>query len=51
MYNENDITWSSIEKHYPYNKVTWHVEKNGIPSFKLYDKVGRKIDIVIAVVD
>jgi len=47
MYSETDITWSSIEKYYPYSKVNWFVEKNGIPRYVLLDENGEKININI----
>lgn len=46
MYSEKDITWSSIEKEYDYNKVVWNTQKNGIPVYTLFDKHGNKITIL-----
>ena len=36
-YSEEDITWSSIEKFYKYDKVVWHIRENGIPIYTLMD--------------
>ena len=33
---EHDMTWSSIEANYSYDKVVWQKEKNGIPSFTIW---------------
>jgi S-adenosylhomocysteine hydrolase len=38
VYGEADVTWSSIEKCYSYDKVVWSVDKNGIPVYALLDK-------------
>ena len=35
IYSENDVTWSSIEKDYEYNKVVWGMCDNGIPKYTL----------------
>jgi hypothetical protein len=43
--SEVDITWSSIEKYVPYNKVIWNVSKEGIPRYAFFDKNYRKIDV------
>ena len=45
IYSENDITWSSIEKYIPYFKVEWATNKNGMPSYKLFDEKGKRIYI------
>lgn len=45
MYSEVDLTWSSIERHYKYSKVDWHMGKNGIPIYTLIDMDGKKIEI------
>ena len=45
IYSEDDITWSSIEKYIPYNKVVFGINKNGISTYKLFDEDGRIIDI------
>jgi len=45
IYSEEDITWSSIEKCIPYHKVEWTANKNGIATYKFFDKDGKKIDI------
>ena len=45
IYSEKDITWSSVEKYYPYNKTIWKMDKNGIPRFTLLDKNEFKINI------
>lgn len=44
-YSETDLTWSSLEKNYQYEKVRWVMQKNGIPRFELFDKEGEKIEI------
>ena len=49
MYSEMDITWSSIEKHYKYNKVMWNAQKNGIPIYTLFDENDNKIEIDVNV--
>ena len=43
-YGEEDITWSSIEKYYKYDKVVWSVRDNGIPIYALMDG-NKKIEI------
>jgi hypothetical protein len=45
MYDETDLTWSSVEKYYDYEKVIWSVMGNGIPVYALEDKNGKKIKI------
>ena len=45
IYNEDDITWSSIEKYIPYAKVEWSINKYGISTYKLINEDGKKIDI------
>jgi len=45
VYDETDLTWSSVERYYEYDKVTWSVSKNGIPIYVLEDKNGNKIKI------
>jgi hypothetical protein len=45
IYSEEDITWSSIEKYIPYSKVDWTTNKNGIATYKFFDKDDKKIDI------
>ena len=45
FYGEDDITWSAIEKIVPYSKVVWHMGKNGIPMYKLFDENNKKLDI------
>lgn len=45
IYSEDDITWSYIEKYIPYSKVKWTTNKNGISSYKLFDKEGKSICI------
>jgi hypothetical protein len=45
MYDETDLTWSSVERYYKYDKVTWSIRKNGIPVYTLEDKNGKKIKI------
>lgn len=45
MYSEVDITWSSIEKYVPYDKVIWHTKRNGIPVYTFLDENGSKIDV------
>ena len=45
MYGEEDITWSSIEKYYKYNKVVWHTCDNGIPMYTFMDEKGNKIKV------
>lgn len=37
MYSEKDVTWSSIERYYKYDKVVWYVCDNGIPTYKFMD--------------
>lgn len=36
--SEVNVTWSSIEKDYIYDKVLWAMRENGIPSFSLFYK-------------
>ena len=48
VYGEADITWSSIEKYYSYDKVAWSVDKNGIPAYALLDKDSQRIKIDIS---
>ena len=45
FYSEDDITWATIEKIVPYSKVVWHMGKNGIPMYKLFDENNKKLDI------
>lgn len=45
MYNETDITWSSIESCYKYKKVNWVFRENGIPRYILFDENGERINI------
>ena len=45
VYNEVEVTWSSIEKFYSYVKVNWHIDNNGIPRYTLYDEYNDKISI------
>ena len=45
IFSEEDITWSSIEKHIPYKKVLWTVQKNGIPTYTFIDENDKKMDI------
>lgn len=47
MYNETDVTWSSIEKCYSYGKVVWYTQSNGIPRYTLFDEDGNKINVNI----
>ena len=47
MYNEKDITWSSIEKYYNYSKVKWSIQKNGIPKYTFFDENDNEIEINI----
>lgn len=44
-YSEEDITWSSIEKYYKYDKVAWSVRDNGIPIYTLMDEKGKRIKV------
>ncbi len=44
-YSEVDITWSSIERYVPYNRVVWHTQKDGIPVYSFFDENSNKIDI------
>ena len=44
-YSEVDLTWSSVENHYDYSKVVWHMRPNGIPVYTLFDKDNKKIEI------
>ena len=41
--SRKDVTWSSIEKYYSYDKVIWKTDKSGIPRFSLVDGEGNKI--------
>lgn len=43
-YSEEDITWSSIEKYYKYDKTVWYIRENGIPIYALMDE-NEKIDV------
>lgn len=45
IFSEEDITWSSIEKHIPYKKVLWTVQKNGIPAYTFVNENDEKMDI------
>ena len=47
VYGEADVTWSSIEKYYSYDKVVWSVDKNGIPVYSLLSENNQKIKIDI----
>lgn len=44
-YSEEDITWSSIEKYYKYDKVVWYMRSNGIPTYALMDEKGKRIKV------
>lgn len=46
-YSEVDVTWSSIEKDYQYDKVVWTWMSNGIPKFTLLDENNQRIEINI----
>lgn len=46
-YSEVDVTWSSIEKDYQYDKVVWTLMSNGIPKFTLIDENNQRIEINI----
>lgn len=46
-YSEEDVTWSSIEKDYPYAEVVWRMLNNGIPTYSLFDTDGNRIKIEI----
>jgi hypothetical protein len=45
IYSEEDITWSSIEKYVPYNKVRWCVRKDGIPVYNFFNEKDERIYI------
>lgn len=45
IYNETDLTWSSVEKYYDYERVIWSVRENGIPVYTLEDNNGKKIKL------
>lgn len=45
MYDETDLTWSSVEKYYNYEKTIWSVRGNGIPVYTLIDENNKKITI------
>jgi hypothetical protein len=45
IYSEDDVSWSSIESIIPYAKVEWYIHKNGLSTYKFFDKDGKKIDI------
>lgn len=45
VYSEVDITWSSVESHYKYDKVVWSVSKDGIPRYALMSDEYGKINI------
>ena len=45
IYSEDDVSWSSIESIIPYDKVEWYIHKNGISTYKFFNKDGKKIDI------
>ena len=47
IYSEDDITWSSIEKYIPYSKVEWTTNKNGIATYKFFDKDGMIVAKII----
>ncbi len=42
--NRTDVTWSSVEKDVPYNKVTWYTDKSGIPRYIFSDEEGNSIN-------
>ena len=44
-FSEEDISWACIEKYIPYTKVVWSILNNGIPTYKLLDENGKKINI------
>ena len=45
IYDETDLTWSSVERYYNYERVIWCIRENGIPVYVLEDKNGKKIKI------
>ena len=45
IYSEEDITWSSIEKYVPYDKVRWCVRKDGIPVYNFFNEKDERIYI------
>ena len=45
IYSEEELTWSSVERHYKYDRVTWSVRENGIPIYTLLDKNNKKIKV------
>jgi hypothetical protein len=45
IYSEDDVSWSSIESIIPYDKVEWYIHKNGISTYKFFNKECKKIDI------
>ena len=46
IYSEKDLTWSSVEKDYQYDKVIWSVMENGIPVYTLVNEENKKIKIL-----
>ena len=44
-YSEENITWSSIEKYVPYDKVVWSIRENGIPIYSFMNENGKKITL------
>lgn len=46
IYSEKDLTWSSVEKYYQYDKVVWSVMENGIPVYTLVDENNKKIKVL-----
>ena len=45
IYNEVDVTWSSVEKKYPYTKVEWSTRSNGIPLYTFLDENRMKLEV------
>jgi hypothetical protein len=45
IYNEVDVTWSSVEKKYPYSRVEWSTRSNGMPLYTLLDENYKKIEV------
>ena len=44
-FSEDDVSWSCIEKYNDYSKVCWYMRKNGIPTYRLYGKDGKEMEI------